>query len=66
MPRYFVQWEIDIEADTPELAALEALKIQRDCNSLATFFNVSEGRKPLLIEVVQAAGELSSTAIGEG
>jgi len=37
MKEYFVKWEIDIEADTPEKAALEAQDIQRDPGSRATF-----------------------------
>jgi hypothetical protein len=40
MPEYVVSWDIDIIADTPEEAALEALKIQRDRASLATVFDV--------------------------
>lgn len=37
---YRVRWEIDVEADSPELAAWEALHIQRDPNSIATVFTV--------------------------
>ncbi len=39
-----VNWEIDIEADNPRQAALKALKIQRDRNSIATVFEV-KGRR---------------------
>lgn len=35
-----VVWEIDIYAETAEEAALKALKIQRDPNSIATYFHV--------------------------
>ena len=35
-----VRWEIDIDADSPEAAARQALEIQRDPNSLATIFEV--------------------------
>lgn len=42
--RYLVRWEIDIEAETPEQAAAEALRIQRnnDPGNLATMFEVCE------------------------
>lgn len=40
MKSYRVRWEIDIEADSPEEAAQEALAIQRDEDSIATVFNV--------------------------
>jgi hypothetical protein len=42
MPEYRVTWEIDIEAATPEEAARKALTIQRDANSRATVFNVTD------------------------
>ena len=35
-----VRWEIDLDADSPEDAARQALAIQRDPNSLATIFEV--------------------------
>jgi hypothetical protein len=38
---YRVKWEIDIEADSTRQAALKALKIQRDRNSIATVFEVN-------------------------
>lgn len=38
--KYFIRWEIDIDADTPEAAAREALRIQRDPDSIATVFDV--------------------------
>lgn len=49
MPRkkerqYRVVWQIDLYAKTPEEAAEEALRIQRDPDSLATVFNVTEDR----------------------
>lgn len=40
MPDYLVQWEINITADSPEAAAREALRIQRDPASCATVFKV--------------------------
>lgn len=41
MPEYLVQWEIDLIAETPEAAAAKALDIQRDPDSLATVFDVT-------------------------
>jgi len=40
MTHYRVMWEIDIDADTAKDAAKMALKIQRDCKSIATVFDV--------------------------
>lgn len=40
MTIYLVQWEIDIEADSPREAAVKALRIQRDPESIATVFAV--------------------------
>jgi hypothetical protein len=40
MTNYSVQWEIEIKASSPEEAAREALRIQRDPESLATVFDV--------------------------
>ena len=37
---YAVTWEIDIEADTPEGAARQALETMRDPESIATVFGV--------------------------
>lgn len=42
MPTYCVRWIIDIDADTPDLAAREALRIQRDPGSIATVFEVRD------------------------
>ena len=42
MTHYIVTWNIDIYADSPEQAAKEALVIQRDPESTATFFIVGE------------------------
>lgn len=40
MKNYLVTWEIEIEADTPRKAAEEALRIQRDSESMAKVFKV--------------------------
>ena len=42
MNRYFVTWEIKVDADNPREAAEEALKIQRDPQSSATVFRVTD------------------------
>lgn len=42
MTSYRVSWEIDIEADSPQEAAVEALRIQRNTDSWATCFVVSD------------------------
>lgn len=48
MPEYRVSWTIDVSADSPEEAAKEALKIQRDPESIAVMFKVCErGRAKL-------------------
>lgn len=39
---YNVTWEIDVDADTPQLAALRALKYQRAQDSTATLFTVHD------------------------
>jgi hypothetical protein len=44
MKIYRVTWEIDIDADSPEKAALYALHIQRDPESIATVFKVRAKR----------------------
>ena len=41
---YRVRWEIYIDAETPEAAAMQALLIQRDPESLAVFFDVFDDR----------------------
>ena len=39
---YRVTWTIDLDADTPEEAARKALEIQRDPESIATCFIVTD------------------------
>ncbi len=38
--RYFITWEIDIEADTPMEAAKQAFAIHRNPDSIASIFDV--------------------------
>lgn len=40
MTHYQVRWEIDIEAESPESAALQAREIQLDPGSIATIFDI--------------------------
>lgn len=42
MPTYRVKWEIDVEAETPQKAAEEAQEAQRDPQSIATHFDVTD------------------------
>jgi hypothetical protein len=42
MNRYLVTWTIDIYADSFEDAALQCLGIQRDSDSVATVFRVTD------------------------
>jgi hypothetical protein len=38
-----IRWEIDVDARTPREAARKALAIQRDPDSIATVFDVTDG-----------------------
>lgn len=42
--KYFVTWEIDIDAESPREAAQKALNMQRDETSLATCFKVFDDK----------------------
>jgi len=41
MTTYRVRWEIDVDAESPEDAARQALEIQRDDTSFATCFTAA-------------------------
>ena len=41
MATYHVKWEMEIEASDPVEAAIKALEIHRDPNSVATHFTVT-------------------------
>jgi len=43
---YHIKWEIEVEADSPLEAVQEALRIQRDPESMATIFEV----RPMIAE----------------
>jgi hypothetical protein len=52
--RFFVTWEIEIDADSAEDAARRALAIQRDPASLATVFGtVSEDGVSETVDVTE-------------
>jgi hypothetical protein len=54
---YHVEWDIEVEADSHEHAAWRALEIQRDPNSIATVFEVSDGTVgPITIDVEPTDG----------
>jgi putative heme degradation protein len=42
MPNYLVEWHVNVSAATPREAAQQALDIQRDPESWATVFQVTE------------------------
>ena len=47
MLTYTVGWDIELDANSPEDAARQALAIQRDINPTATCFAVTEDTAPL-------------------
>jgi hypothetical protein len=51
MRTYIVTWFIDIEAESPEEAAAEALDIMRDEDSTATIFDVKWDGNTKTVEV---------------
>lgn len=54
MPDFRVTWEIDIfDAPTPEDAARNALKIQRNPKSIATVFRVAEHHKTVEVDLLE-------------
>jgi len=56
MTREFqVQWTIDVDADSHEGAAREALAMQRDASSIATVFRVTDGTYSTEVDVTPPA-----------
>mgnify|MGYP000222536581 CR=1 FL=1 len=51
MNRYHVSWYIDIEAETHEAAAAQALEIQRDPNSWSSVFEVRQDGDEATVKV---------------
>jgi hypothetical protein len=45
MSKYLITWQMELEAETPQKAALVALEIQRDPASTATVFDVYDFSK---------------------
>lgn len=41
MTKYYIEWMIDVEATSPREAAEEALRIQRNPESIATVFSIN-------------------------
>ena len=54
---YLVTWKIEIYADSAEEAAREALEIQRDQESIANVFTVSDGETEETIDFYQTAAD---------
>jgi hypothetical protein len=54
---YNVKWEIEVEADCPEGAAVLALEIQRDPTSLATVFSITNLESGREYEIDTEGGE---------
>ena len=53
MPSYLVSWQIEVEAETPEAAAREALAIHRDPESIATVFFVVEAASYTKVDLTE-------------
>ncbi len=53
MTAFIVEWVIDIEADTHAEAAEKALAIQRDRNSTALLFHVTENTGDMVRGIIQ-------------
>ncbi|MFC9260807.1 hypothetical protein ACFT25_13380 [Streptomyces hydrogenans] len=51
MPEYSVSWTIDVDADTPTLAAHAALAVQRDPSSWATVFTVTTEDHDVVVDL---------------
>ena len=60
MPLYQVSWIIELAAESQEEATREALEIQRDPDSVATFFLVTnlDTDKITLIDMADIKGEV--------
>jgi len=42
MKTYYVEWSVEVDAETPEAAAREAVAMHRDPDSIANVFDVIE------------------------
>lgn len=64
MAQYFVEWTIEVEADSAEDAARKALAIQRDATSIATVFKtISDDHVIESIDVTEIDEDLRSYSI---
>jgi len=64
--QYKVVWTIDIEANSPQEAAKEALAIQRDAGSEAVAFEVKDPNTGKLIESVDLETDGNTVTLYEG
>jgi hypothetical protein len=51
MVEYYVRWEIDIAASSPEEAAKRCIEIMRDPTSLANYFTVTDKANGVIVPV---------------
>ena len=49
MAQYYVEWRIEIEADSPEDAARQALAIQQDPDSIANVFHIADADEGFIV-----------------
>ena len=59
--QFRVSWVIDIEADSAEAAAREALRIQRDPQSIATVFKVVATKEGAAVSAQSEQVDLTET-----
>ena len=65
MAEYYIEWRIELEADSPEEAARAALKIQRDPESIATVFHViAEGGEDTVVDLTEIDEDREADAAG--
>ncbi len=51
MAEYYVRWEIDITANSPQEAARRCIEIMRDPTSLANYFIVTDKANGVMVPV---------------
>lgn len=56
---YLVTWAIDIYAESPEEAAREALRIQRDPDNIATVFEIRLGDESTTVDLAALDEEVA-------
>ncbi len=56
MTDYYIEWSIDLEAETAREAAQKALEIMRDPSSIATVFRIyDEDGNPVQVDLQEEA-----------